>query len=126
MCASKIGSWAPAGAAHASRTATATPSAPRFMAAILSLPGRPARPARPVPDLDGVVDRREHDAIGLRDALLVRAAVPAHDVRGGAADERRRAALELQQPRLEGAAEGVVTPRPVAPHDPVAGQEDRH
>src|SRR6266571_4523162 len=37
-----------------------------------------------------------------------------------------RGALELEQPRLHPAAEGIVVPGAVASDDPVAGDEDRH
>src|SRR5262245_61555395 len=93
----------------------------------------PSRRGRRLADAAGTVadarrvgERRENDAIGFADPLLVDAATPADDVRARAADQRRRRALELQELRLHRAAEGVVAPGPVAANDAMAGDDHRH
>src|SRR2546430_2290446 len=134
MWASKIGYCAAAsrGPPRTSRAAASETSGPRaVIAGILSRgpsrdAGRPARPTRAVADALRIGDRGEDHAVRLGDTSLVRAAEPADDPRRGAADERRRRALEREQARLHLAAERIVSPRPVAPDHPVARDDHRH
>src|SRR5437867_5133999 len=147
MWASKIGNWAAAGPAPPSansRTlnsqdlriggilsraqASCRPRGPLAAAhgAALRHPRRPTHAARAVADALGVADRREHDPVRFGNALLVSAAATADDPRGRAAGEHWRRALELEELGLHLAAEGIVTPRPVAANDPVTRNDHRH
>src|ERR671934_1134670 len=124
MGGSKIGSgWAAAVTGPRISSASSTPAS--VMRAILH-GRRTTRPARPVSDLSGVDERSEHDAPLLGDPLLVHAAAPADDTRRGAPDECGRAPLELEQPRLETGAEGIVTPRAVTADHPMTREQQGH
>src|SRR5437773_4795665 len=134
MWASKIGSSPAAsrGPPTRSRAAASETHDPRaVIAGILARgpsrgAGRPARATRTVTDALRVGNRGEDHAVRFGDTPLVRAAAPADDPRRGAADERRRRALEREQARLHLAAERVVAPRAVAPDHPVARDDHRH
>src|SRR2546425_2719532 len=125
MWASKIGSWAAAGAA-APRTTASARSRDHRISTMLSRRRRTADAAGAVPYARGVVDRREDDPIHLGHPLLVGAAPAADDPRARAADERGRRALEPEELGLHLAAERIVTPRAVTADDAVAGHDHRH
>src|SRR2546423_5954277 len=107
------------------RTRATAITAP-FTADILARSPGTADAARAIADGLGVGEGGEDDAARFADPLLVRAPVTAHDAGARRADQGGGAALEGEQGCLHARAEGVMAPRPVAPDDAVAGDDDRH
>src|SRR3989442_4016032 len=109
MWASKIGSWAAAGAA-APRTTASARSRDHRISTMLSRRRRTADAAGAVPYARGVVDRREDDPIHLGHPLLVGAAPAADDPPARATDEPGLRTLEPEALGLHLAPEHIVTP----------------